>query len=121
MGLGCQNKLVGAARRVQRTVFLVQALDLEVVAAVVVGLVEGGYGGEERARGLGQWVEEAAVDYLRRHVPNCEGDNGDQEGRMCHMSEHRGLHRGQLALWCCVSAADRLLEISGSGGPVGAG
>ena len=108
-------------RRVQRTVFLVQALDLEVVAAVVVGLVEGGYGGEERARGLGQWVEEAAVDYLRRHVPNREGDNGDQEGRMCHMSEHRGLHRGQLALWCCVSAADQLLEISGSGGPVGAG
>ena len=77
MGLGCQNKLVGAARRVQRTVFLVQALDLEVVAAVVVGLVEGGYGREERARGLGQWVEEAAVDYLRRHVPNRESSNGN--------------------------------------------
>lgn len=72
-----------------------QALDFEVVAAVVVGLVEGGYGGEERARGLGQWVEEAAVDYLRRHVPDREGD---QEGRMCHMSEYRGLHHGQLAL-----------------------
>lgn len=75
-----------------------QALDLEVIAAVVVGLVEGGYGGEERPGGLGQWVEEAAVDYLRRHVPDREGGNGDQEGRMCHMSEYRGLHRGQLGI-----------------------
>lgn len=58
-----------------RSIAGVQLLDLKIVAAVVVGLVELRDSWEERSWDLSQWVEEPSVDAYRGHV----GDQGDRE------------------------------------------
>ena len=56
-------------------VFVVQSFNLEVVSAVVVGLVEFGDGWEEWAGYVSEWVEEAPVDAC------CDDLDYDREGQ----------------------------------------